>query len=505
MQDLTLAHGNLGIERETLRTNPDATLARTPHPQALGSAYTHPNITTDYAETLLELVTDPQPSPDAAYEQLLALHRYCAQNIGNEQLWPGSMPCILPENSDDIAIGYYGSSNGGKMRRLYREGLGHRYGKTMQMIAGIHFNYSPPAALWAQLAARDGETADQDYINRRYMGALRAINRHAWLINYLYGASPAVHDSFAPARSVLDPLAPHTLGWTGATSLRMSDLGYQNKTAFTVSFNDLATYTRDLASAVATPAPRFEHIGLYNPDGSRKQISTHILQIANEYYTSARPKQPLKSGELPILALAKRGIAYIELRLLDCNPEDPCGVSRDQLRVLETFMLWTILNPEGAQNHASRDENAHNRLRTACCGLGEHFTLKQKQRDRPVQDAALELLRAMQPVAARLDAERGESASSAALATLIAEVGERRHLPYRAHAGNLQSFLDYHLAWRERHRAALHAPLAAELEQSLRQQAAASLDKQRAKEAEPQPDFESWLENHFAPLQELLQ
>ena len=505
MQDLTLAHGNLGIERETLRSNPDATLATTPHPTALGSAYTHANITTDYAETLLELVTDPHPTPDAAYAQLLALHRYCAQNIGAETLWPGSMPCILPENSDDIAIGYYGTSNGGKMRRLYREGLGHRYGKTMQMIAGIHYNYSPPAALWTQLAARDGETADQDYINRRYMGALRAINRHAWLINYLYGASPAVHDSFSPARAVLDTLAPHTLGWTGATSLRMSDLGYQNKTPFTISFNDLTTYTRDLASAVTTPAPRFEHLGLYNPDGSRKQISTHILQIANEYYTAARPKQPIKNNELPTLALARRGIAYLELRLLDCNPEDPCGVSLDQLRILEAFMLWVILNPDAPQNHSARDENAHNRLRTACCGLGEHFTLKQNQRDRPVQDAALELLHALEPVAARLDEERGESATRAALAALIKEVEARRHLPYRAQAGNHAGFLDYHLGWRERHRATLHEPIAADIEEALKKQAAASLERQKEKEAEPQPDFETYLQNHFAPLQELLQ
>ena len=375
----------------------------------------------------------------------------------------------------------------------------------MQMIAGIHFNYSPPAALWTQLAARDGETADQDYINRRYMGALRAINRHAWLINYLYGASPAVHDSFVPARAVLDPLAPHTLGWTGATSLRMSDLGYQNKTPFTVSFNDLATYTRDLASAVATPAPRFEHLGLYNPDGSRKQISTHILQIANEYYTSARPKQPIKNNELPTLALARRGIAYLELRLLDINPEDPCGVSLEQLRLLETFMLWVILNPEPPQHHASRDENAHNRLRTACCGLADHFTLKQQQRDRPVQTVALERLHALEPVAARLDAERGETATAAALAALIKAVEERRHLPYRAQDGNRQGFLDYHLGWRDRHAATLHAPLAADIDQALKAQAAASLIKQQEKEAEPQPDFESYLREHFAPLQELLQ
>ena len=382
--------------------------------------------------------------------------------------------------------------------------LSHRYGKTMQMIAGIHYNYSPPAALWTQLAARDGETADQDYINRRYMGALRAINRHAWLINYLYGASPAVHDSFAPARAVLDTLASHTLGWTGATSLRMSDLGYQNKTPFTVSFNDLATYTRDLASAVSTPAPRFEHLGLYNPDGSRKQISTHILQIANEYYTAARPKQPIKNNELPTLALARRGIAYLELRLLDCNPEDPCGVSLDQLRILEAFMLWVILNPDAPQNHSARDENAHNRLRTACCGLGEHFTLKQNQRDRPVQDAALELLHALEPVAARLDEERGESATLAALAALIKEVEARRHLPYRAQAGNREGFLAYHLARRDKHHATLHQPLPEAERTALAAQAAASLREQAEAEAHPQEDFETYLREHFAPLQQLL-
>ena len=217
-----------------------------------------------------------------------------------------------------------------------------------------------------------------------------------------------------------------------------------------------------------------------------------------------RPPYGKKLLGLP-WALARRGIAYLELRLLDCNPEDPCGVSLDQLRILEAFMLWVILNPDAPQNHSARDENAHNRLRTACCGLGEHFTLKQNQRDRPVQDAALELLHALEPVAARLDEERGESATRAALAALIKEVEARRHLPYRAQAGNHAGFLDYHLGWRERHRATLHEPIAADIEEALKKQAAASLERQKEKEAEPQPDFETYLQNHFAPLQELLQ
>ncbi|MDO4643223.1 MAG: glutamate--cysteine ligase [Cardiobacteriaceae bacterium] len=505
MNDLNLAHGNLGIERETLRNNPDATLAGTAHPTALGSAYTHNNITTDYAEALLEIVTDPHTSPPAAYAQLLALHRYCAQNIGEEQLWPGSMPCILPENNEDIAIGYYGNSNGGKMRRLYREGLGHRYGKSMQMISGIHFNYSPPVALWTQLAAKDGETANQDYINRRYMGALRAINRHAWLISYLYGASPAVHDSFRPAHGVLDPIAPATLGWRHASSLRMSELGYQNKTPFTVSFNDLNTYVHDLASAVSTPAPRFEYLGLYNPDGSRKQISTHILQIANEYYTAARPKQPTHNNELPTLALAKRGISYLELRLLDINPEDPCGVSLAQLHILEAFMLWCILNPEPTHQHAIRDENDYNRLRSACCGLSSDFMLKQRCHDRPIHDVALELLEAIRPVAARLDTERNNDHTTKALMTLTTEIKQQQQLPWRTQHGIQENgFLAHHLAWRERHHDNLHTTLDSATQAALQQAAADSLAQQQQIEAQPQIDFETYLNNHFTPLRELL-
>ena len=51
-----------GIERESLRMQSDGFLSQADHPQALGSALTHPHITTDYSEALLEFITPPQPS-----------------------------------------------------------------------------------------------------------------------------------------------------------------------------------------------------------------------------------------------------------------------------------------------------------------------------------------------------------------------------------------------------------------------------------------------------------
>jgi len=43
----------IGVEKECLRVNPEGSIAQTPHPAALGSALTHPYVTTDYSEALI--------------------------------------------------------------------------------------------------------------------------------------------------------------------------------------------------------------------------------------------------------------------------------------------------------------------------------------------------------------------------------------------------------------------------------------------------------------------
>ena len=59
-----------GIEREGLRVLPEGKLSEQGHYYQLGSALTHPNITTDYAETLLEFITPVSQSPEQSIAQL---------------------------------------------------------------------------------------------------------------------------------------------------------------------------------------------------------------------------------------------------------------------------------------------------------------------------------------------------------------------------------------------------------------------------------------------------
>jgi glutamate--cysteine ligase len=59
-----------GIEKESLRAQPDGTLAMTPHPLALGSALTHARITTDFSESQVELVTGVGHSVESCLDEL---------------------------------------------------------------------------------------------------------------------------------------------------------------------------------------------------------------------------------------------------------------------------------------------------------------------------------------------------------------------------------------------------------------------------------------------------
>ena len=493
----TLRGGLIGIERECLRCDGNGQLARSRHPRALGSAYSHPNITIDYGEALLELVTDASAGVERAYDQLKALHQFCAQHIGDELLWPASMPCRLPAE-EDIEIGHFGSSNSGRIRRLYRIGLAHRYGRPMQMIAGIHYNYSPPAELFKELAQLEGVEDNCAFRNQRFMGQLRSLQRISWLVCYLYGASPVVDRSFTPAQGRLNRFSESTLGWEHATTLRMSNLGYQNKVDFAVSFDNLESYVNDLISAVMTPAPAYEYLGLKNPDGSYKQISVNILQIENEYYTAARPKQVGRRGELPSVALRNRGIGYVELRLLDVNPYDPCGISIEQMRVIEALMLWAFLNPTPAFGSRDLNEQNTNRLRTACCGLRPDIELYDRGHRRPIREWAQALLRQILPVAEAL----GEQHQVAVEALL-----KREELPSQRLLRELQGqeFIDWGLHLARQYRQQLQEPLFSDKEEKLRALAAQSLRDFEAAEAaaQHQEPFDDYLRHYFKQLEEV--
>lgn len=400
-----LGCGRRGIEKEGLRYTASNQLSTKSHPPTLGSPLTHDEITTDYAESLLELVTPAFRNSRDTLAHLCYLHRVLAQD-SDEYILNGSMPAFIAD-TEAVQIGEYGKSNAGTMRKLYRKGLAVRYGKAMQLIAGMHFNYSICHDLFRYYAEAIGQPFNQTFINTRYMHLVRNIRRYAWLTAYLFGHSPAVDASFLQDKPhKLQPFDTDTLYLPYATSLRMSDIGYQNKTGHLVSANTLAQYVADLKAAVLTPHQPYQDLGLRDATGAYQQINTNLLQIENEYYTVVRPKQAMASGEAPARALAERGIAYVELRSLDINCFERTGISQTQLDFLELFMLYCLFTDAPSFSDADEQEAKTNMAHTACNGRDPKLVLYKQQQATSVAQWGTEILQAMRPIAEMMDSEK---------------------------------------------------------------------------------------------------
>lgn len=415
-----LCGGLKGIEKESLRISKDGFIAQTPHPKALGSALTHPYITTDYSEALIELITPPFADVKDTLGYLRNIHQFVYEHLDNEILLGASMPCGI-NGDESIPIAEYGSSNIGRMKHVYRHGLWHRYGRTMQSIAGIHFNYSVPEALWPVLhKAENSQLNLEQFTADAYFGLIRNFQRMGWLILYLFGASPAICKSFFNSRPELmaqfEEFDNGTLYHPYATSLRMSDIGYKSKNQanLKIDYNSIDGYVSSLSAAINTPYPEYEKIGTL-VDGQYRQLNSNILQIENEFYSTIRPKQITESGEKPTLALKRRGVRYIEMRSLDLDLFNPIGIDEDKARFIEALLLTCLLQDSPKTSDQEHRINNANQLAVAHFGRKPGLELDQGQQKVPLQDWAGEILEIMQPVCAILDQDDAEKPYSSAL------------------------------------------------------------------------------------------
>ena len=345
---ITLKSLQCGIEKEGLRVDLSGRVSHKDHPLSLGSSLTHGSITTDYSEALLEYITPVFQSPTAALDFMQQLHSYSAsklQGLG-EYVWPASMPCYL-DGEGDIRIADFGSSNTGKLKHTYRVGLAWRYGKIMQSIAGLHFNFSPQDNFWpAYQQLLSDEQSLCDFKSSQYFGLIRNFRRHSWVLLYLFGASPALDASFVKGRDVdLEQGPGGCLIGPYATSLRMSDLGYNNKVQSVLSlcFNDLDKYSKSLEHAISTPLTQYEKLGV-KVDGEYRQLNANLLQIENEYYSDIRPKRVARPGQKPVHALKESGVEYVEVRNIDLNPFLPLGIDAQQSQFINAFLTWCLFS-----------------------------------------------------------------------------------------------------------------------------------------------------------------
>ena len=411
--DASLFKGMLrGIERESLRMQSNGFLSQKNHPKALGSALTHPHITTDYAEALMEFITTPHGSIEAALNELRDIHTVVHQQLEDgERLWPLSMPCMLDDNEENIRLAQYGTSNIGRFKTLYRHGLGVRYGRRMQTISGVHYNLSFPDQLFEALQQHESnqqlkQLSLQDYRSHRYFGLIRNFIRLTPLVMYLLGASPSVCRCFLTGREHhLLPLVKGTLYLPKATALRMGRLGYQNSAQqqLGIYYNDLNSYLQGLQKAVHTPYPQFSDLGLDNAAGEPIQINDHVLQIENEYYSLVRPKQVPEAGETPSQALQNRGVGYVELRAVDVNPYSPIGIDETTDGFLESLALYCLLNESPDLWADEQEQIERNQTEVVNRGRAVNAQIEADGNTYALQDWVQQHLNAIDDCAAILD------------------------------------------------------------------------------------------------------
>ncbi len=403
-----LVGGLKGIEKESLRICKQGQISQHPHPESLGAALTHPHITTDYSEALLEFITPPFADITDTLQFMQDIHQNVYDNLQDEMLLAASMPCGI-NGDQSIPIAEYGPSNIGQMKHVYRQGLWHRYGRTMQAIAGIHFNYSVPEALWPVLHQHSqSELSLDDFISATYFDLIRNFQRQGWLFLYLFGASPAICKNFFKSRPHLmrqfDEFDQFTLYHPYATSLRMSDIGYKSKNQanLQIDYNSLSGYVDSLSQAIETPYPDYQSIGV-KVDGHYKQLNANTLQIENEFYSTVRPKQITESCEKPTLALKRRGVRYIEIRSLDLDLFNPIGLDSQQCRFIEAFLLNCLLQDSPKYNGNEQHINNTNQLSVAHLGRKPGLELNRGGEKIKLQSWAREILHSMQTVCEILD------------------------------------------------------------------------------------------------------
>lgn len=388
-----LVEVKFGLERENQRVSSNGELALTPHPIEFGDKLENERITTDFSESQIEIITPPCNSAEEVYDELNKINTEVEKSIGNELLWPLSMPPKLPIEND-IPIASFSNTENGKYKEIYRKGLALRYGKKMQMISGIHYNFSFGEGMINFLYNKFGEDTDKRaFVDKIHFQVARNFLRYSWMLIYLFGASPSchstyysvinkeidvVHDCCPRCAKIIknvdeDTLTNHTnenkfshvcVAQMNqyATSLRVSRFGYSNSLkSMNIYFNNLEEYSEKIRKMISTEDDEYSKLGIYQ-DGTQIQLNGNILQNENEFYSSIRLKQPMKEGETPLEALENRGVDYVELRILDLNPFEKLGLSLEQMNFIHIFMLFCLFEPSpliSEKEHSNINSNHH--------------------------------------------------------------------------------------------------------------------------------------------------
>ncbi|MCL4130029.1 UNVERIFIED_CONTAM: hypothetical protein GTU68_037124 [Idotea baltica] len=511
----------VGLEKETLRIDTAGHIAQTGHPEALGSALCNSQITTDFSESLLEMVTPPCTSVAEALEYMVGIHQFILPRLEDgEGLWNTSMPCVI-DGDESIHIGRYGNSHNGIMKHVYRRGLGLRYGRRMQAIAGIHFNYSMSDISWPlwQSLHKHEQPSEFSTSTVGYFHMTRNLMRIGWMVPFLFGASPAICQTFLPsgADSDLATLNKHTRFAPFGTSLRMGEIGYRYKEDapidLSVRHDSFENYLSDILAHVTTTHAAYAKEGITDERGYHQQLNAKKLQIENEYYSSVRPKQIPEKGEMPLLALKREGIRYLELRSVDVNVFDPAGMHVEQLAMLEMLMVFAWLADSPPLMPDEMDANKHNVQTVAHRGREAGLKLKYRNQSIMLVDWGQRILSSLEPIAQWMDSCNCANGVENLYQTSLQQQMNKLNDPSLTPSARVVDELDQHgsffsmaMAHSSAHKEALITQATNEaLQARLAQSVPDSIAAQKELEANCEGSFEDFLSNYFSQLDTALQ
>ena len=317
---LDIKKGRFGIEKESLRVNENGELALTNHPKFFGDKIKNPYITVDFSESQIEMITPTESSVEKAYDFLRNIHEIVATNLKDEYLWSQSVPPILP-SEELIPLGKFPQN---KELEKYREKLALKYGRKKQLLSGIHFNFSFDDEFLKELYELSKEkTSFKEFKNNIYLKISRNYFKYGWMIIYLLGASPVIHETYL--QKCIDKMkkfTDDTYYFEDLVSFRNGSCGYRNEKDFFVNYESVDKYVKSL----------------------ERLIEKESISSAKEYYSPIRLKT--KNPKEILLELKNSGIEYLEFRSIDLNPFSEIGIEKADLEFLHLFILFLFLKDD---------------------------------------------------------------------------------------------------------------------------------------------------------------
>ncbi|MBZ6527363.1 bifunctional glutamate--cysteine ligase GshA/glutathione synthetase GshB [Aerococcaceae bacterium DSM 111021] len=306
-----LWRSTIGLERESLRIDHDGNISNHLHSSEWGTRKQQPYIQTDFAESQLELITPPTHSITELQDWLSSFHQIVAttNEVNGDLLWPFSTPVIIPDKTEDIKIAQLEKVE----EYNYRAFLAELYGKHVQLISGIHYNFQINPEVESDSFGAQTEFDDELLFNNEvYMHLTRNYFRYRWLLTYAIGASPYVAPNYATNLYG----KPHS---DRMRSIRQSRFGYQNKETVVMNYDSLDEFVESIEEAVNSGA----------------------LSLEKELYRDVRLRGGATAREL-----LDNGISYLEFRNIDLNPYHPHGIDNDTIALVRLFLITLLFLPD---------------------------------------------------------------------------------------------------------------------------------------------------------------